>query len=226
MKKNDAETATRMAIGVAVDKNRPGIIALFKKHGVNINAAYSNQELIVGILQAMKSNDGFKKDLATLLAGTAMEHKSNFAEGNFCFTGGSNAFFNWDGPIIPAGATTWTAPAATTPAAKSGSALSGVFNSTNLSNLFNVGLNTLSTSLANKGTLKIAQTAKEIEQEKTKQAQLLAASGAMGAANPEKPGMSTGQLIGVTALVLVGVGLLTWGAIALFKKKKGAKAAS
>lgn len=221
MKRNDAETATRIAIATAVEKNRKGVVALLNKHGVNIGSNYTNQELIVGLLQAMKSNDRFKKELAALLSQTATEHKSSFAEGNFCFTAGN--FFAANGlnfsngdeagihsPDEELGISNNSSSAPTsTPDKKK----SGVFSAANLNALFNTGLDTLSTILKNKSNQKLAQTAKEIEEEKTKQAALAGVGGGIGT----KSGLSTGAKVGIALGIVAVVGTIVYLVV---KKKK------
>lgn len=269
MAKNTSQEITKRAIAVAVLKKRPQVIALFKKNGIIASSAWTDHELIVGILQAMRTNERFKTDLVELLSTVTLENKSHFTgEGMFRFTGenmfrlsgtvepmagkwynADGAKFHEDGvtghPTIfdigPTGATpsgslpAWATtpppgpsplpsnptPAATTSGSSGGGFLSGVFNSSTISNILNQGVNVLSTSLQNKSNAQLANTALQIEQQKTQQAALAASAGA-GA----KPPMSTATKIGIGLLVVVGVGLLTWGVVVLARRGRARRAAA
>ncbi len=112
-------------------------------------------------------------------------------------------------------------PVSTVP--KQPSTLSTVLSAQNLSNLFNAGLGVLSTTLTNKSNKELAQKALEIEQEKTKQAALLAASGGLrGAASP---GLSTGAKIGIGLAVAATVGTIIYLLVRRKKFKGGGKTA-
>lgn len=242
---NIIDRTTRQAIAAALLNKKPEVIALMKKNGVIVSTSYTDRELIIALLQLIKKSDRFKKDFADLMSKNIGKPKFT-GEGMFNFTGENmfrlsgvhppNGWYGADGVDdsiyglspdttsydIPASSTTPAAPVPKT-STSSGSFLSGVFSSSTVSNILNNGLNVLSTSLTNKSNQGLADTALQIEQEKTKQAQLLAAAGQGGGA--AKPGLSTGAKIGIGLGIAVAVGLLIWGGVALSRKSK-AKAAA
>jgi hypothetical protein len=199
----------------------------------------------MGILKAVQENQRFREDLKALLIKVVQDNKLSFTgeSGFFHFTG-ENMFCRLTGDrSAPAGRwhnadgggylrfveeqdvnlgslnTTTSVPKTTAPKT---STFSSVFSGQNLGNLFNTGVNTLSTLLTNKSNKDLANTALEIEKEKTQQAAMLAAAAQSGGgAAPPKKGLSTGAKIGIgVGILIVGV-LVTWGAIKLLKKKKG-----
>lgn len=104
---------------------------------------------------------------------------------------------------------------------KTGSFLSGVFTSANVGNILNSGLGVLSTTLSNKSNKQLADTALQIEHEKTKQAALLAAGG-QPSAGITKPGMSTGAKIGIALLI---TGVVVTGVVLLVRHRRRRSAA-
>jgi hypothetical protein len=193
---------TSNAIAAVVLHNKNAVIALLKKNGVNVDGSYSDKELIVGILAAARSNARFRGELRQLMTNTMLEHKSGFTGDGFF-----NAMGGETNPLQTA-----TVPSTST---STGSSASSFFNSTNLNKLFDTGLNILSTSLQNKSNKQLADTALQIEQEKTKQAALLAAN--KGNATGTTGGLSTGAKIGIGIAITGLLVLLLW---VIFKKKK------
>lgn len=248
---------TQKVISLAVLQKRPELIELLKKHGVVVSSSYTDQELIIGVLQAMRTNDRFRRDLAKLLATVAGQHKEKFSgEGKFFkFTGPSMFKFTGDNMFRFTGETMFQlSGAATAPpdqwhgadgsgskvinqnwaranglddheSAHAGSSVSSstgskssFFTPDKLNTLFNTGLGILSTSLANKSNKQLADKALEIEKEKTKQAELLAAANAATAgAGSLKPGLSTGAKIGIGLGIAATVGTILY--FVLRKKK-------
>lgn len=208
MKRSEAKEITRKAIGLAIVKNRDKIVALLKKYGVAIDSSYSDDELIVATLVGIRSNTKFKDDLGKLLTETTSESIGFTAEYNSFFFTGSESFFGWDGETGTASSTTTT----TTTKPKEKTAIGSLLSDKNtLSNILNTGLSVFSTSLTNKSNQKLADTALQIEAEKTKQAALLAQrAGAGGGAGGANTGLSTGAKIGIGIGVAAVVGLIIY----------------
>lgn len=208
------EKITTAAIAATVRTNRAGIIALLKKHGVAIDSGYSDQEIIVGLLQAIRSSKRFRDDLAPVLAGVVSKSMASF-------TGAAESgafYYNVDGEAP--GGDPGGVHSGINDVINGGNSSTvkkpGFFSGANLTNLFNTGLSVLSTTLANKSNQQLANTALQIEQEKTKQSALAGIVG-KGAAGTN-PGMSTGAKIAIALGILTILGL---GAYFLFFKKKG-----
>lgn len=154
------------------------------------------------------------------MMGTVTDHPTIFDVGPTSATP-SGSLPSW-ASVTPSSATppaSAATPAANSSSGGSGSFLSGVFNASTISNILNQGVNVLSTSLQNKSNAQLANIAFQIEQQKTQQAAL--AAGGIGAV---KPPMSTGAKIGIGILIVVGVGLATWGVVALVRKHKRTRA--
>jgi len=203
-----ARELTRQAMGIAIAKNKGKVISLLKKYGVAVDNSYSDDELIVGVLQAVRSgNARFKKDLAILL-GEGVSMNFTAEQGSEFFSFVDSSFLNNDGAFTGINATSIASQYDTTAStAKEKTAVGSLLSDKNfLSGVLNTGLTTLSSSLTNKSNQKLANTALQIEAERTKQAALIAAGG--GAAGlGVKPGLSTGAkvAIGVGVLAIVGV---------------------
>lgn len=212
------------AIAAALIKDKKGLVSLLRKNGVSISSSYSDREVIIAVLEAVRSSQRFKTDLSDFLATVAVDSKMSFTgEGMFGFTGENmfrlngvhppNGWYGADGrePAPAAwgpqfdgspnelqginsgyGTTTTT----TTPVAKD-----KLLDKDTIRNFLNTGLGVLSTTLTNKSNKELADKALEIEQEKTRQAALLAAGG--GSAEASKKGLSIGAIIGIIAGVLV-----------------------
>jgi hypothetical protein len=211
---------------------RDSIIALLRKHGVIIDQSYDDPAITIAVLKAVGTSPRFRGDLSKLMADAASEGKKSFTgrEGFFQFTGregffgftGKEGFFNF-GPTDEelAGATSASSntggstTTSTTSATKTNSALSGLLTGNNLSNLFNTGLNVLSTTVSAKSNQKLADTALQIEQAKTMQAAYLAGGG-YGSTLPGA-GMSTGAKVAIGVLVLGVLGTVTYFIV---RKKK------
>lgn len=206
MKTSEAQEITRRAIGLAIVKHKDKIIALLKKYGIAMDGR-SDDDLIVAIMIGIRDNARFRKDLQGVLANTTKETVGFTAEYNtFFFTGGPD-FFNAIGDM-PSSAYSWEAPATATPATKSKSAVGQLLSDPKLlGSILDKGLDTLSNSLTNKSNQKLADTALQIEAEKTKQAALLAAGGGTGSA---AGGLSTGAKIGIGLGVVAVVATIIW----------------
>lgn len=211
MTTSKAQEITRKALGIAIARNRSRIIALLKKYGVAIDDSYSDDELIVGVLTALKTNNRFKKDLGDLLYETTSDAMKSFTgeEGQQFFGFVSAA------TLAEAAASQENTTTAPTGTQKEKTALGGLFADKNtLSSILNTGLGVLSTSLTNKGNQKLANTALAIETEKTKQAALAAGAGGNGLPGAQQ-GLSTG------AKIAIGVGIAAvLGTIIYFVVKK------
>lgn len=212
---------------------RDSIIALLRKHGVIIDQSYDDPAITIAVLKAVGTSPRFRGDLSKLMADAASEGKKSFTgrEGFFQFTGregffgftGKEGFFNFGPTDEELGSTTSTSnytPASTgssstSSATKTNSALSGLLTGNNLSNLFNTGLNVLSTTVSAKSNQKLADTALQIEQAKTMQAAYLAGGG-YGSTLPGA-GMSTGAKVAIGVLVLGVLGTVTYFIV---RKKK------
>lgn len=216
---------TRNAIALALVKNRGAVISLLRKYGVNVDKDSKDNQLIIAILVANRSNEKFRQELKHLLLQTAGNNTKNFTAEksmNFFFTAenGQN-FFNAPGDD-PNDA--WsrllknqnTNTATETEKQKTGV---GQFLSGNLDKILNTGLSTLSTVITNKSNSKLADKALAIEAEKTKQAQLAAMAAGAGSVVNGKKGLSTGAKIGIGVLGLGGLIVIVY--FAFIKKKKG-----
>lgn len=229
MKTSEAKEITRKAIALAIVKHRDKIIALLKKNGVSIDGN-DDDKLIVAVMIGVRDSARFRKELAALLADTTKETMSFTAEYNTFFFTGSEAFFNALGSSSVgdsagssddgggnssggngSGSSTYTGQSSDTP----GGALKNLFSDPKtLSSILNTGLTTLSNALTNKSNQKLANTALQIEAEKTKQAALLAGSRAVIGAGGT--GLSTVAKIGIGVGVAAVVGVIIW----LIVKKK------
>lgn len=199
---------TRKALGTAIAKNRAKVIALLKKYGVAIDSSYSDSEVIIAVLHAVRSDKKgrFKKDLSEILKDTASSMNFTAEDGQ--------EFFNY--VSVPEITNPTTVPvmgtvtgANTSPTTKPKSAFGSALAS-NLGNIFSTGLNVLSSSLTNKSNQKLADTALAIEAEKTKQAALNAQGGGAGGAGAQPSGLSTGAKIGIGVGVAAVVGLIIY----------------
>lgn len=223
MKYSQAQDIARKTLGLAIVNNRDKVIALLKKYGVAVDDSYSNDELIVAVLTVVQSNQRFRDDLKKLLTDVASDALSFTGEGGMEFFYMANGEDPWasikaayaannPGQAIQSGSVANTSDTTTQSKTAVGSLLS---DKQTLSNILGTGLNVLSTSLTNKSNQKLANTALQIETEKTKQAALMAAGGGAGTPNAKK-GWSTGAIIGVSvAGVAALAGIIYW----LFKPK-------
>jgi hypothetical protein len=204
----NARQITHQALGAAIVHNRGQLIALLRKHGVNISESYPNSQLTVAILVATREKPRFRQDLAALLESVTKTQTKNFtaekgmqffftADRGEQFSNTANRFFyNADGEDKTA---------------------AGKYLQDNLGTILNTGLGTISTLLTNKSNAKLADKALAIEAEKTRQAELAAQLGAQAGAlgGTVKPGLSTG------AKVAIGVGVAAvLGTIIYFIVKK------
>lgn len=232
------QQVTRNAIALAVVKNRSRIIALLRSHGVNVDSAYPDDQLITAILVAVQSKLAFRNDLQKLLLATAAAHTNNFTgeqgsnffpplqpgqgKDGFSFTQeDAEGFFSPKGTGRGKDGFAFTAEKAANffnANDEKDKTAAGVFLKENMGTILNTGLGTISTLLTNKSNGKIADKALLIEQEKTKQAALLAAgSGLATGAGTASTGLSTGAKIGIGVAVLAVVGVIIYFIV---KKKK------
>lgn len=199
IKYSQAADISRKALAAAMLSHRDKIIALLKKYGIAINSSYKDRAVILAVLMAMKDPKvgvPFTNELKVIIGNAKIN-----------FTAENNGFFNLD----------TDATAATTTNTSGKSTLGQVVSNPTLwTTLIGSGTTILSDSLKSKNDKELAQIAKEIEQEKTKQAELLAA-GKSGGSSPESTGMSTG------AKVAIGIGITVFAFIvvyAVFFRKK------
>lgn len=206
---------TRKAVGIAVIKNKPQVVALFQKYGVAVDNSYDTNELIVGVYQAMVTSPGFRRDLVKLLSASMTEHKQHFTEDIYNFSAGGPSEAGSSAGDIGQAANSLTSQSTTMTTPSSNSSLgAGLFSAGNLSNLLNTGLTVLSNSLKSKSDQKLANTALQIEAEKTKQAAL--STGATTAV--PTAGLSSGAKIGIVVGILAVVGATLY--FVLRKKSK------
>lgn len=207
-KKLNSHDFTTKAIGLTVAKDRGSLIALLKKFGVNVDNKITDDELIISVLAANRTNNKFRNELKDILKEKVSGNIKNFTgESGFFFTGEAS-FFNMFGENDLHGTTTPT----TTTRTRTGV---GNFLNNNLDTLLNQGLSTIGTAITNKSNQKLADTALQIEAEKTKQAALLAASGKAGGSTGSAAGMSTGAKVAIAVGIVAVIGVIVF----LVKKK-------
>lgn len=203
---------TTDGIAAVMRKNKKGIIALLKNNGVNIDSSYDDHAIIVGVLQAVRSTgpnaQRFRTDLANLMAQMASKGMQSFTD-----DAGTGGFYNWVDPPTDSALAPVGAPPLNQNTGGTKTPNTGIFSPNNLATIFNTGLGILSTSLTNKSNQQLAQTALQIEQEKTRQAALVGAGGAGGGV---KKGLSAGAWIAIIIGVL-GLGGIIY--FAFIKKK-------
>lgn len=197
IKYGQAAEISSQSLAAAMATNRNKIIALLKKHGIAVDQSYKDQAIILAVLMAMrdqKMGTAFTNDLKGILV-------NNKPVLNF--TAESETFFR-----------NVTGDTGSSQKSTIGSLVS---DPNTWSSILNTGLDVLSSSVKSKSDKQLADTALKIEQEKTKQAELIAAQKAGGGNGSTSSGMSTGAKIAIgvgVAVVIITIVVL------VFRKKK------
>lgn len=215
---------TIQALGLTMATRRNEVVDLLKKYGVAIDKSYADRDIITALLIACSKDERFKAECTNLMS-EAMMSQAGAADiaADKAFTGESQQRFfpanasrksftgETEQHFFPASSLTDANNTSTT-----GKTGVGKFLDANLDKILNTGLTTISTIATNKSNQKLAQTALQIEQEKTRQAELVAAGGGAGFGTAKK-GLSTGAKIGIGLGVAGVIGTIIYF---LVKKKK------
>lgn len=80
--------ATRSLIAYSVVNDKPSLIKLLKRNGVELASDATDQEVTAAVIVASSGSENFKKELASLLANEAVKSSEQFSS----FAGGEDMF--------------------------------------------------------------------------------------------------------------------------------------
>ena len=195
------EKVSRKAIAHVLVNRRADVIRLLRNAGAPVAEDVSSDDLVGLTLRAVRSSAPFRKDLTTLMAETL--HSTEGTHGLFGIGDDDE-----DGTVK----TTAAATTKTSNAFVQQGTFSGFLDKDKMNTIFNTGMGILSNKLAAGTTNAGLDKSLAIEQEKTKQAMLLAEAqknngGSGNTGGTTNSGLSTGVKValGVGAAALLGV---------------------